>query len=224
MADLDIKRLVFERPELKDKCFFVLGEQPAPNSVSRAKRFGTILEINADKIAEKLNAKAKTYQPPTDTGPIPYCLKRFEISSSPVHFADRLIFDLMLWGLVKSEAVWKSLHGGPKYIQSRQTATTAINRIEAGVTALVIHSELGNGKSILLEEIKCKAKELGYAVYSFVRRGDSLSDEIEWALRSNAKILFIIDNYPDWLDTLRLYARHTNKDSALITFGADIRE
>jgi hypothetical protein len=91
-----------------------------------------------------------------------------------------------------------------------------MNRIQAGVTALVIHSELGNGKSILLEEIKCKAKEAGYAVYSFLRRGDSLSDEIEWALRSEDKTLFIVDSYPDWLDTLRLYARHANKHSALL--------
>ncbi len=216
MADLDIKRLLFERPELKEKCFFVLGQRPAPNTVSRAKRFGTTIQLDADKLAAKFSEKTKTYPPSQDSGPVPYCLERFNVGSHSSRFTDRVIFDLMLWGQVRPELVWKGLHGGARYLQVRQTATMVIDRLRGGVNAVVIHANLGNGKTVLLEEIKCRAKEAGYAVFAFIKKGDSLREEIEAALRTSDPTLFVVDSYPDWLDALKLYARYVGKHSAIV--------
>ncbi len=216
LADLDIKRLLFERQELKDKCFFVLGEQPTPSALSRAKRFGTVLQINADKFAEMLGAKARAYTPALDVGPVPHCLERFDVGSKPAPFTDRLVFDLMLWGQIRDVYVWKGINGGRRYVEPRQSATTVMSRIQAGVGVVVVHSDLGNGKSVLLEEIKCKAKAAGYSVQTLVKRGDSLREEIEWALHSEDRTLFFVDNYPDWLDALKLFARLPSKRASIV--------
>jgi len=80
----------------------------------------------------------------------------------------------------------------------------------------VIHSNLGNGKSLVLEQLKCIATEQGFQVYSFIENGDSLLEEIEWALKSHDRTIFIVDNYPEWLDSLKFVAPHLGEKTTLV--------
>lgn len=216
LSDLDIRRILYQGTTLPEKCFFVVGDQPAPNTISRAKRFGTILQYGSENFAVQMTDKSRSYSPPELAGPIPHCLRRFEVSSSSPRLSDRSIFDLLLLGQVNPQFVWKSLHGGQRYSLHRHVAQMAMDYVEAGVRAVVIHSELGNGKSLILEEIKCQALDKDYAVYSLVRPGESLHEELEWALQDPQKSLFIVDNYADWLDVLKFYASHSNSGSVVV--------
>lgn len=216
MSDLDIRRLIFENPTLKEKTFFAIGVQPSPATISRANRFGTALLCDSSKLLEKITRKANEHAIPARIPPAAYCLEKFKPAGAPAPLIDRFIFDLLLFGFIRTEYVWSSLHGGKEYVLDRRVAQDAVDRIASGSRAVVVHSDLGNGKTLILDEIKCKAADLGYEVFSLVRSGESLYEEFEWALQEPGKSLFLIDSYPDCLDAIRFYASHATPRSSLV--------
>jgi len=88
--------------------------------------------------------------------------------------------------------------------------------VQNGSRAGVIHSELGNGKSLLLEGLKCRASEAGFAVYSLAARSPALLEELEGVLNSQQKIILVIDNYADWFDALENLASRVNDQTCLL--------
>lgn len=110
-ADIDIRRLLYERPALKDKSFFVIGPQDDPVAVQKILRFGTITGLNLDELVAALNKAAAVRTKDADQAPLNYCVRRFEPPANPSAFEDRLIFDLFLHGDVRPEYTWQSLHG-----------------------------------------------------------------------------------------------------------------
>ena len=50
----------------------------------------------------------------------------------------------------------------------------ALASLDSGSKAVVLHSDLGNGKTVALEMLKVRGVERGYEVYSLVTRGESL--------------------------------------------------
>lgn len=215
ISDLDIRRILFDTKSLTDKCFFIVGDNPSPSTLSRARRFGTVLQQGADDLAAAIVKKAASYAPAENTGPIPHCFEKFAIDSSPATLLDRSIFDLLLLGDVDPKFVWRSLHGGQRYVLDREAVGECLKYIETGVRAVVIHSSLGNGKSLVLEELKCRASEKDYAVYSLVKPGNTLFEELESALQDTKNHIIFIDNYPEWMEVLRFYSRHATARSSI---------
>jgi hypothetical protein len=203
ISDLDVRRVLFEQKSLTDKCFFIVGDQPSPGTLSRANRFGSVLQEGTDEIAKHFTRKTQSYTPPIETAPLDYCVQRYEVAHPSSTLPDRFVFDLLLFGQIKPEFVWKGLHGGEKYSLPRQVAQTVLKHLDLDKQAAVVHSDLGNGKTLLLEEIKARAVEKDYSIFTLAKHGQSLYEEIESALKQAKKALFIVDNYPDWMEALK---------------------
>src|SRR5262249_38773317 len=82
---------------------------------------------------------------------------------------------------------------------------------------IVLHSALGNGKTVALEELKYLAHSKGYRVFSLVNRGESLAEELQNALIQSGKKIFVLDNYVEWFDVLPTFAAHRSEDFVLVT-------
>jgi len=215
-GDLDIKRIVYESSTLKEKCFFVLGSHPSDSTRRRAERFGTVLELDSLRFAAGLQDKKRSYTPPLQSEHIEYCVRRFHVSSLPETFSDRSIFDLLLFGDVKPQFVWHSLHGGRRYFLHRSIGERAFRHLEEGSRAIVVHSDLGNGKSLIVEGLKCKGVESGYEVYDLAARTSDLLSELECVVSRVPKMLMVVENYPDWLDALEYFSIHASDKSAVV--------
>lgn len=214
-ADIDIRRLLYDRPTLKDKSFFVIGPQTDPVAVQKISRFGALTGLDLAGLVSSLTTAASSRSPDADQIPINYCLRQFEPPNDPPAFEDRLMFDLFLHGDVRPEYTWQSLHGQLDYFVESPSATTALSCFEGGHRAVAIHSDLGNGKSAALEVLKAKAFDAGYDVYSVVHDSDTLLEELEAVFRSTRKTLITIEQYADWLDTLDFIGRHAPKNCVL---------
>jgi len=112
MADLDIKRIVFESRSLREKTFFALGTSPEAITRRRAERFGTVLSFDTGMFAAALAKKATEYSTSGEIEPLSYCLRKFSVSPQVGAISDRFIFELLLYGRAKPDAIWSSLHGG----------------------------------------------------------------------------------------------------------------
>jgi hypothetical protein len=102
-ADIDIRRLIYERPALKDKSFFVIGRQDDPVAAQKISRFGTIPDLDLDGFNAALAKAASSSSGAAAQTPINYCVRHFEPSSSSPAFEDRFVFDLFLHGDLSPE-------------------------------------------------------------------------------------------------------------------------
>jgi hypothetical protein len=193
-SDIDIKRVVFENPALREKCFFILGSDPSSATRRRAERFGTVLSLDSLQLAETLQQKKRSYIPPTHSEYIEHCFRRFQLTSPSETLTDRSIFDLLLFGDVKPDFVWDSLHGGKRYFLHRSIADTVLRHLEDGSRAIVVHSDLGNGKSLIIDGLKCRALESGYEVYSLVARNPDLLSELDSVITRTSQMLLVVEH------------------------------
>ena len=166
LADLDIRRLLVDSDQLKQKCFFVIGQQPDETIERRVSRFGVSVSMHSSKFAELLVEKSSNYLPADFSQHIGYSIKKFTTPEIQSMSSDQSVFDLLLLGNLKTDLVWKSLHEGEQYFLERPLTQKVLDGLDRGPRVAVIHSELGNGKSLALEGIKCRALENGYQVYT----------------------------------------------------------
>ena len=216
LADLDIRRLLVDSDQLKQKCFFIIGEEPDETIKRRVARFGVNVDMGSSKFADLLAEKSSNYIPADSNQHIGYSIKQFtppEIQSSS---SDQSVFDLLLLGNLKTDLVWKSLHEGDQYFLERPLTQQVLDGLDTGPRVAVIHSELGNGKSLVLEGIKCRALENGYQVYTVSVRSGDIFSELDLILNSTQKNLVIIDNYPDWTDVINHFSLNARDNSSLV--------
>ena len=216
LGDLDIRRLLYEDPALVNKCFFILGKQPDELVIRRVSRFGTALSIDTNDFAESIRTKLESYTPQDFVAHIGYSIEKCEISDGQPAFSDQSIFDLLMWGTGRLDFTWNALHGGDRYYLERQTIERVLKSIHAGSRAVVIHSELGNGKTLVLEGLKCRAIEEGFDVYCISRRSEDIYRELDLILNSDEKALLIIDNYPDWIDVIERFSLNAKPSQHIV--------
>jgi len=212
--DLDIRRILFEHESLKNKSFFILGAAPDPAIARRALRFGSVPNIDTEQFVNQLVASEATR--PAESGPIPYCVQRYDVQPPSKKLGDALIFDLLLYGHLRDDFVWSTVHSGDRYCLVRNAVNTALKQIDDGASAIVLHSDLGNGKTVALEVLKCMAAEKQYTVYTVTKQAESLYEELEQAFAVTGKKIFFIDNYPDWFDVLEFFGTHAPDKTTLV--------
>jgi hypothetical protein len=213
--DLDIRRVVSENDALRNKTFFVLGASPDATIVRRAQRFGALTGDGTEEFAKRL-VTGEIDVSPELAGPIPYCVARYEPRPPSEKLGDRSIFDLLLYGRLRDDFVWSSMHGGARYCQVREAAHLAMRRIEQGGSAVILHADLANGKTVALETLKCMAADRQYSVFTVAKQAESLYEELEHAFATPGKKLFFIDNYPDWISALGLFGTHAPAETTLV--------
>jgi hypothetical protein len=213
-ADIDIRRLLFESPALKTKCFFVCGLHLDSVAMYRLSRFGTVLSMDLDALVSALNQASSSYSAHDHT-PINYCVRRFEPPNGSPPFEDRFIFDLFLYGYMKPEYVWQSLHGPLPYFVESPEVSRALSSFDSGHRAVTIYSDLGNGKGAVLEVLKARAFDNGYDVYSVVINSDTLLEELQALFRSSRKTLLVVEHYANWLETIDFIGKNVPKNFVL---------
>jgi hypothetical protein len=215
LSDLDIRRLLFEE-QLIDKSFFALGKGPDLATATRVSKYGLLIAANTQEFAGQLVEFGKKYVPEKDPTPISFCLSLYEATPAAAALEDRNIFELLLFGRLRPEFVTAGFLRQIKYCGPRKANELALTRLEAGTRMIVLHSSLGNGKTIALEELKFLAHSRGYKVFTLVNRGDSLEEEVQNALVQPGKKAVFVDNYVEWLDVFPLFGAHRSEDFSLI--------
>jgi len=196
LADLDIKRVLFESQELRDKTFFVLRSGTEKSSGRRAARYGSIVHKDVAQLAELFSQRQAEHFPkllPIGTGST---LQRFTVPTEVSEMNDAALFDLLLLGEYREDIGWDSFHGGVRYVAPRRAAGRILNLLGRNAV-VVVHSELGNGKTLLLEQVKMLAAGKSIEVYTVKRDSDETLSELETLARTaTPNTLIVIDDYP----------------------------
>lgn len=163
MADIDISRIIHQIPELRSRTFFITSDRADPVSEALISPYGSVHSIGIEGFA-KLAAEVEIVE---DDEPYQVTwLERYEPPESAAPPEDSAAHDLILKGVVSSPMMaWALAEKGAPYAVRRVQAQEIIKEIQNGRRWLVVHSDLGNGKSILKEQLSYLLSKLDYDVY-----------------------------------------------------------
>lgn len=204
--DLDIKRVVAQEA-FRDKTFFIVWHQESPKNIRQLEKFGIVLPISTEGFATKIEEAAKNYVPPTTvlTPPL-LCFNKYSRNYVRQEIKDQDVFDLFLHGIVSDNLVCYSINE-PKsypYYVYREKLDFAFKLIENGCRRLVIHSDLGNGKTLFIKGLSIMLSKSGYDVYEFKRDEVSMERELDTIcnIKGNRTVI-VLENYSSYKNVLK---------------------
>ena len=213
--DLDISRILVKNDSLQAKSFVFLGKTPSAVTLRHAARFGTTVSEDTAALADRVREAEQQYTP-NQQYPLAYCIERFAPPKLIKSLQDADVFDLLMFGDLDQAFLWDSLHGGKQYAIQRTLSPNMVAHASTGSQIVVVHSMLGNGKTVSLELLKSILHDSGVHCFSVLKHGDSLEEEIDFALRADGQIAFFADDYGNWSDFLRTIAPQISRRIAII--------
>ena len=224
--DLDIRRLVYSLPEVVNKTILVLYEKESQVSLILAKKYGTPYSIGTDEFARMIVEARKTYIPTVKRFGVNLCFNKIEPVNTAPKLLDKDVFDLFTQGSYDIEKLFFSAQSPVDYIYSvRRTMTErALQNIKDGKTNLLVHSDLGNGKTIFIETLSVLLAQQGYEVFRFYRNRATLDSEIERICQSHAKTVFVFEDYSGCFDSLKILALHRSDQIVIVSERSYVNE
>ncbi len=218
LADLDIKRLLFEHEGLREKCFFILGANPSQITTNTCQKFGQILMLDTKSFGDEIHKISVGFQLPEELEFWSPLIEKYELTEKVSVFSDEFVFNLFLQGDLSHEFLVDSMSGGVKYFLARSEIKDIMEEINHESSAVVLYSELGNGKSLLVEGVKVHATQQGFSVYSLIEKGNNLFEDVDELFKDKNKKIIVVENYADWMEELRYIANVADdKCSFLLT-------
>lgn len=202
LADLDIQRILMESETLHDKCFFIIGT-PDRVTANSCSKFGNVTGLDTNAFAKEVLGIAKSYTPPVDTGFSSSIIEKYELPTEKESYSDKDLFTLFLHGEVKAPLLANSLNGEASYFLERNQLSLILEQIQQEQSVMVIHSELGNGKSLLMDGVKYRASQAGFNVYALLENSDDIIEQIDGIFYDKGKKVLIIESYTDWMEQIR---------------------
>jgi len=198
MYDLDIARLLYPEKELHKKTYFVLSKKKDDILESIVSDFGSYRPTGTVEFAKSLNDFKSSHGPTTIPSNIP--LHNFNKVTKDSYkikpFRDMYFNDFVQFGRVRPYFVFKSVTENDFFYCIRRSAVKkAETAIQNGTKNIVFHSELGNGKSIAIDELKCLLCNANFKVFEATDFNDKIYEDIEVAIKHEGGIAFIFDNY-----------------------------
>lgn len=195
--DIDLKRIIYASQNLADKCFFITWDQENSLTLERLKKFGTPCPINLKGFVQKVKEIRQTYIPVAGNSFRPLCFDKYTITKNPPPpIQSNDIFNLYLHGTFRPERIHYSIVQPEQYIYyvKRHQVDLLLEQIHLGKNRIVVHSDLGNGKSLMLEGVKALLTQGGYKCYTYKKFYATLSREVETLCKED-KVVFFVENY-----------------------------
>lgn len=219
LYDLDIKRLLAKSDMLSEKCFFYIGPSPDEATRRRARTFGNVITESAECFADTMEEVSKDYIPKTYQEFGTLSLQEYLAPVNTVQIPDSAFWDLLFLGELSDNLIAESMRTGKSYFLERTRISDVFSLIDQGDRVFVIHSDLGNGKSMFLEGLCIRAIEQGFRVFKINDHGERIEAELEAVATLDGKVMVIIEEYQNFKDEIRVF-RSIASDRAVIIMTA----
>nr|WP_314660856.1 SIR2 family protein [uncultured Porphyromonas sp.] len=220
--DLDLKRIIFShRKELLEKTFFILRENEQESIQKKVEKFGSVHPMGLKGFANMITEQKATYIPPvTSLKPNYICFEKSELSTHRPSIQDEDAHRLFYLGEFKKNLIEYSIRYPseyPYYIQ-RESLDSTLNSILNGEKNILVHSDLGNGKTMFIEGLKVQLTLNGYEVYSWRKYSARQNSELGEIchIKSN-KVVIILEDYSQHWDLIDVLALHRTDQILIVS-------
>lgn len=218
-GDLDISRIISEYTTKKN-IFFIVRKGESPLSIRKLQRYGNVLDIELKGIASLIQQRQAKYIPSEITFQEPRSFTKYSNDYSVPKKQDNKIVDLFYKGIIDESLIHYSLMDSDKYMYyiKRRQIESVIDYINNGGRNILLHSDLGNGKTLFVHGLADDLIKSEYEVYFWKKNYPNTHDEIELLCRKESKLAIIIENYSQNIDLLkRINLFRTNETIVVVT-------
>lgn len=202
LYDIEVQRVLFENPEFKDKTYFVTTPDLDEKSAYTFAKYGQILGIGAEAFASDLVRALRDAKLEQDV-PVMSAFEKYHIRDADAEIRDSMIERFLMHGDLANGFVDNAIHGeqaAPYLVVRNQIEVIRTNLLRG--KNVVVTSDFGNGKSMLLRTARSFLAQKGFDVYELVDLdGDYISD-IEFLAKSVGHKYLVVDDYERCIDLL----------------------
>ena len=207
--DLELQQIFASVEEVKNKSVFITYK-PSRRQRSNMQKYGYVFDEGTSKFAEKIS-EIKTRYEGTEREYTLSCLN--EIDSSRVipslSISDKDVWNLFFDGDINLNHIFSSKVN--RYVVEREVVGEILEAFNSGYPSIIIHSDLGNGKSVIIREVEEKLCQVG-SVYYLKEVSPYLKDDLDYLSGIRGIKYIIIENYNRIIDSkyskiLSLYQR-----------------
>lgn len=196
MYDMDVQRLLYQTDNLIEKTYFIVREDATYEDTFFLSEFGHVLPIGVDGFAD-LIGKIDLRHNEEDDHQLD-CFELRELNFRDDIITDTEIKDLLLYGKYNETQIDTAISNNFKdfFIIERELIKDSLRLIEQENNILV-HSELGNGKTIYLEILAHRLTQNGYKVYFYKSKSeyDDELAEVDLIISRKQKSVLVIDGF-----------------------------
>lgn len=215
--DLDLKRLISIDKRYKEKIFFINGREVGTIERNSLSKYGTVLDMTAEEFSNYLCVQKESYIPKVDEEIRTFSFerKKFKLSKEKVRAQD--ISDLLFMGTLDEEKLYSNLKQS-RYVVFRSELNSITDNINTS-ELFIVHSALGNGKSIFLKSVEYEMFIQGYTVYSFNGNSSNILNDIERLKNLKEKVVVIVDDYYSLKNQFKYFVRLNKKNFKFVIAG-----
>lgn len=219
MRDLEVARMLIEPGHaFQKKTIVICGSHEKGLSLSRLRKFGQVLPIGVDGLAAELHGSDSMSISAVDS-PQFITVDQMPVAAKEVNGDD--FVRLILTGEFKPEKYHAQLQGAADasefYSIRRNSALNAIiNRPTSGINRFVISSDLGNGKTVFIEQLAAELISSGYRVIRVASRLNEVFAELDQVLANVQPTAFLIDDVIRYRVAAQYIGARLNSMSVLV--------
>lgn len=222
LSDYHISALLFQEISLEYKTFFIT-EKVDQIFTNRVSKYGTVLPIAIDGFAElcsslpRLDRLVNPFNLKSLRYIDPFKDKKTLASPTPIE-----VLYLVAYGAFNEQRCISSLPGVTYVVPRRESSQLACDYI-GKIRTLLVHSRLGNGKSIFLSILAHRLSENGYKCFRCQDVSPTLTDDAK-SLSMLENIVILFDSYNVAVDALKDIAEVLPNAKFVITIRTGIQE
>lgn len=217
MYDMDVKKFLFENPELQEKTYFIVRDRADFKEIFTLRKYGHVLSIGIDGFSALVKGVKK--QSDEDGVFFTESLVKHEVFDTQPEFRDIDSERLFLYGDYEIEKLHDSIRRieSIPYFIKRDIVSTCLENIKRN-NNIIITGDLGNGKSIILEMLAYELTLNGYHTYTLRDNdGDYVSD-LDQISRYEQTAVVIVDNFSNYPRLIR-HAIEIKADNLIYIFA-----
>lgn len=210
MYDINIEKILFEG-NYRDKTFFIVSEYENEEQEYLLNQYGSVLKIGVDNFGSQLGFFNRQNEELNKSFDL-LSLIKYELKEPDNPIDDDVIRDFILQGDIDQSYIDNFVAGSPArpYFVLRLMKDDILSKIYEQKNILII-SEMGNGKSMLLRHLQSELSINGYDVYSVIEDNRKTKLDVEKIIKLNKKSIIFIDSYSLYFDFVKYLVSLNNE-------------
>lgn len=202
LRDYNISSLLLMQPEIGKKTFFVIKETESDRIVlDRLQSYGSLLPIGVSGFADFCKTKSipTSHKDPGKLKAFRHLHPYRDKKTVALPTASE-VFSLVAYGTFNEQRCMSTLPRAHYVVPRQEIVQEAVNQFDTA-RCLLVHSRLGNGKSIFLRILAYALAERGYSSYLCASNPRVLANELEY-LKSVRNLVVIFDSYDTAIEVI----------------------
>lgn len=203
LYDLDIQRFLFDNPSIKERTYFVTRKDATHEETYFLGKFGHVLAIGVDGFGNLTQENKSTildqqYEDYTES------LVKYENTFDDTNIRDAEVERFILHGDIKQSHIDKAISTTQSipYFINRNYVQEVCDLINDGNNVILI-SELGNGKSIILKSVVANLTKNGVDTFILEDDGGDYLSDLDVLSKKSKRLVVAVDDYDKYINIIK---------------------